>query len=61
MGNKQISKLKQGDLDEYRRIATTFTDNEIQQWYKGFHKDCPTGELSMDEFKRIYSNFFSIR
>ncbi|XP_076343234.1 frequenin-1-like [Tachypleus tridentatus] len=56
MGKKQ-SKLRS---EMVTRLATEtyFTEKEIRQWYRGFLKDCPEGQLSEEGFLRIYKQFF---
>merc|ERR1739838_319535 len=56
MGAKK-SKLNKEVLDELT-VKTKFSQAELQHWYKGFLKDCPTGKLSADEFGTIYRQFF---
>lgn len=56
MGTKQ-SKLKPTDVKDLAD-QTDFTENEIQLWFKSFSKDCPTGQLAVEEFENIYKKFF---
>ncbi|KAK9765743.1 Calcium-binding protein NCS-1 [Basidiobolus ranarum] len=56
MGQK-TSKLSPEQLGELQK-CTYFDKKELQQWYKGFIKDCPSGNLDKNEFKKIYKQFF---
>ncbi|KAK4574175.1 Calcium-binding protein NCS-1 [Recurvomyces mirabilis] len=51
------SKLSQQELSDLQK-ATHFDKKELQQWYKGFLKDCPSGMLTKTEFQKIYKQFF---
>ncbi|KAI8833555.1 neuronal calcium sensor Ncs1-like protein [Chytridium lagenaria] len=54
---KASSKLSSEQVEELQRI-TYFDKKELQQWYKGFLKDCPSGVLDKTEFQKIYKQFF---
>lgn len=56
MGKSQ-SKLSQQELQDLQE-ATKFEKKELQQWYKSFSKDCPSGMLTKEEFQKIYRQFF---
>ncbi|KAI9352289.1 EF-hand [Zopfochytrium polystomum] len=51
------SKL-QPELLEDLQARTSFDKKELQQWYKGFMQDCPSGSLDKVEFLKIYRQFF---
>ncbi|XP_032236930.2 hippocalcin-like protein 1 isoform X2 [Nematostella vectensis] len=56
MGNKK-SKLRPEDLHELMS-CTHFSSREIQDWYRGFMKSCPTGYVTLQEFQNMYAEFF---
>ncbi|XP_062515076.1 neuronal calcium sensor 1-like [Corticium candelabrum] len=51
------SRLTPEEISELRS-TTYFSERELQQWYKGFVRDCPSGNLSQKEFRNIYQQFF---
>lgn len=56
MGAK-ASKLSKDDLASLKQ-STYFDRREIQQWHKGFLRDYPTGNLTREDFVKIYKQFF---
>ena len=56
MGNKK-TKLKKEELEDLME-CTHFTKKEIEDWYRGFMKSCPSGSVSCSDFQDMYSEFF---
>ena len=54
---KSKPSLKPEELADLRQ-QTFFSDQEIQEWYKGFIRDCPSGKIDATEFKIMYQNIF---
>jgi neuronal calcium sensor 1 len=54
---KNHSKLTPVQLADLRKL-TRFERQEFKAWYKGFRRDCPSGELKRDDLARIYKQFF---
>ena len=56
MGVKD-SKLSPKQLSDIAD-CTEFNQKEIKDWFRGFKADYPAGFLTIDEFMKIYSNFY---
>lgn len=56
MGQK-ASKLSKEDINNLRQ-ETSFTARELQQWYKGFLRDAPTGRISKEDFIQMHKQFY---
>ena len=56
MGN-QTNRLRPEVMEDLTD-TTHFSEAEIRRWYKDFQKDFPSGEVSIDQFKKIYSQHF---
>lgn len=54
---KQSSTLKPEVLEDLR-ARTEFSETELQEWYKGFQEDCPSGKLTLQEFEAVYQQLF---
>ena len=54
---KPNSKLKAEDKSDLGEIP----EKELREWYIRFLIDCQDQTLTVDEFKKIYGNFFPFR
>ena len=57
---KTNSKLKQSSV---RKLVIenedVFNEREVQDWYKGFVRNCPTGHLYLEDVIRVFKAFFT--
>ncbi|UJR34596.1 hypothetical protein I4U23_027372 [Adineta vaga] len=61
MGNKKSTiKLKKDLIQKYQTI-TKLSEDEIQEWYQEFYKECPDGKLTKTKFRRIFIKYFRRR
>ena len=51
-------RLSKEDLD-FLTYHTNYTEDTIQEWYKGFKQDCPDGRLTKESFMKIYGKCFA--
>jgi len=58
MGNKPSKKGLDKDTLDFLTKNTNFEREAIKDWYAGFKKDCPSGQLSPDTFVSMYNQFF---
>jgi len=56
---KQNSKEAQPKVLQDLRSDTEFSGDEIMGIFQEFQKDCPTGRLSLEEFKKLHGAHFS--
>ena len=43
---------------DFLKANTRFDEECILEWYESFHKDCPTGKITKEEFVKIYEVYF---
>merc|ERR1712218_407713 len=49
--------ISKEDMD-FLQQKTDLDKSTIEEWYEGFLKDCPSGELSKEKFIAMYSKIF---
>ncbi|CAL4068630.1 unnamed protein product [Meganyctiphanes norvegica] len=56
---KHNSKEAQPKVLQSLRSDTEFTGDEIMEIFNEFQKDCPSGRLSLEDFKKLHGAHFS--
>ncbi|XP_038609136.1 visinin-like [Tachyglossus aculeatus] len=57
MGNSASGALSREVLEELK-VQTSYSEEELVSWYRGFRKQCPDGRIGRADFERIYAHFF---
>ena len=57
MGNKN-DKIPLDTCNQLQR-CTSFSNKQMNKWYKTFNKCCPEGRMTMDQFQKVYRYFFT--
>lgn len=55
---KEMNRLESNKTNNTFKNTARFDEKELQQWYRGFQKDCPNGFLDKKDFERIYKDYF---
>eukprot|EP00091_Calanus_sinicus_P013833 TRINITY_DN30725_c0_g1_i1.p1 TRINITY_DN30725_c0_g1~~TRINITY_DN30725_c0_g1_i1.p1 ORF type:complete len:182 (-),score=62.30 TRINITY_DN30725_c0_g1_i1:77-622(-) len=58
MGNNSSSSCLSDEDSSFLVKHTSKGVAEIQEWHKGFLQDCPSGELTKEQFVAMYSKMF---
>ena len=57
VNSKKKNSISPKDMD-FLKANTRFDEECILEWYQSFHKDCPTGKITKEEFVKIYEVYF---
>ena len=57
MGHRS-TKLRQPVVEQLvTENENVFGEREVQDWFKGFVRNCPTGHLTLEDFVTVYKAF----
>lgn len=54
---KRASKLSKDEIKELED-STYFDAKQLRKWHQEFLRDCPSGFMTKEEFRKIYGQFF---
>ncbi len=57
MGGEESKSLSPKEVQDLKR-QTSFSGRELRDWFQKFHADCPSGQMTHDEFIVMYRQLF---